>query len=224
MTPVYRNFLLYCISVFLILSPLWGCAGKSRRVAVPPPSPPVSRPPAEVIERGLASWYGHPYHGRRTANGEIYDMYKLTAAHRTLPLGTWVYVTNLENRKVVKVRINDRGPFIHGRIIDMSYTGAVALGFVNDGITRVTLSSAEPAPPLQLGGDRFAIQVGAFKIPENANNLKRRLEISYTEVYIERYYEFYRVRIGGYLSREAAEKEGRRLFAEGFSPFIIRQD
>ena len=77
-----------------------------------------------TTETGIASWYGYPYHGRRAANGEIYDMEKLTAAHRTLPFGTWVRVTNLTNSKTVDVRITDRGPFIDGRIIDLSKAAA----------------------------------------------------------------------------------------------------
>ncbi len=82
---------------------------------------------------GLASWYGHPYHGRPTADGEIYNMYAMTAAHRTLPFGTWVRVHDLDNGRSVDVRINDRGPFIPGRVIDLSYAAAEALGVVGAG-------------------------------------------------------------------------------------------
>src|SRR5579871_2872659 len=96
------------------------------------PAPPGTVQPApsnmpESNETGLASWYGHPYHGRPSASGEIYDMEKLTAAHRTLPFGTWVRVHDLDNSKSVDVRINDRGPFIPGRVIDLSYAAAEAL-------------------------------------------------------------------------------------------------
>jgi rare lipoprotein A len=90
-------------------------------------------------ESGLASWYGHPYHGRRTASGEIYDMGQMTAAHRTLPFGTRVRVTNLETGRSVEVRINDRGPFTDGRIIDVSYAAAQVLGVVGRGVVRVRL-------------------------------------------------------------------------------------
>src|SRR6267143_1798819 len=99
---------------------LSGCGGKKR-----------VRPPVAArlgsIETGTASWYGHPYHGRRAANGEIYDMEKLTAAHRTLPFGTWLEVKNLSNDKTVKVRIIDRGPFVGGRILDLSHAAAVSI-------------------------------------------------------------------------------------------------
>ena len=92
---------------------------------------------AVATELGIASWYGYPFHGRAAANGEIYDMEKFTAAHRTLPFGTLVRVINLDNEKTVEVRINDRGPFVRGRILDVTPAGARALGF--SGLTRVTI-------------------------------------------------------------------------------------
>ena len=98
-------------------------------------------------EAGLASWYGHPYHGRAAANGEIYDMEKLTAAHRTLPFGTMVRVTNLSNGKTVDVRIIDRGPFVAGRIIDLSHAAAERLGIYGKGTARVRVKYIGPAEP-----------------------------------------------------------------------------
>ncbi|MCD6288358.1 MAG: septal ring lytic transglycosylase RlpA family protein [Candidatus Hydrogenedentes bacterium] len=89
---------------------------------------------------GQASWYGKPYHGRRAANGEIYNMYKLTAAHKTLPFGTMVRVTNLRNGRHVVVRITDRGPFVKGRIIDLSYKAAKKLDMVKDGVVPVGIN------------------------------------------------------------------------------------
>jgi len=86
---------------------------------------------------GVASWYGKPYHGRRTASGEVYNMYQMTAAHPSLPFGTRVVVTNLENGRSAVVRINDRGPFVHGRVIDVSRKAASQLGFLGQGVTRV---------------------------------------------------------------------------------------
>ena len=91
------------------------------------------------IEIGVASWYGPGYHGRLTANGEVYDMEELTAAHQTLPFNTLVRVTNLENQRTVIVRINDRGPFVKGRIIDLSKSAARRLDLLGDGITKVTV-------------------------------------------------------------------------------------
>ena len=90
-----------------------------------------------IVEHGKASWYGKPFHGRITASGEVYDMYKVSAAHKTLPLKSWVWVVNLENGRVLDIRINDRGPFIEGRIIDLSYAAAKILGVVKHGTADV---------------------------------------------------------------------------------------
>ena len=115
------------------------------RVALPAPSTP--RPPAprpdDFEQTGQASWYGRQHHGKRTASGEPYDMHKFTAAHRTLPLGTRVLVTNLENGRTVEVRINDRGPFVAKRVLDLSYAAAQRLGAVGDGVIPVGLKVLE---------------------------------------------------------------------------------
>jgi rare lipoprotein A len=104
-----------------------------------PPPPPAAPPAVKSEEVGLASWYGHPHQGRRTASGEAYDMNDLTCAHRTLPLGTRLLVTNLENGRSVEVRVNDRGPFVAGRILDLSYAAARKLGAERPGVIRVSL-------------------------------------------------------------------------------------
>ncbi|MGH7379857.1 MAG: septal ring lytic transglycosylase RlpA family protein [Candidatus Methylomirabilales bacterium] len=103
----------------------------------PPALPSVARP--EAAEVGLASWYGRGDHGKRTANGEPFDMEAFTAAHRSLPFGTWVRVTHLATRRTVMVRINDRGPWVEGRVIDLSRRAAQALGILWDGVARVRL-------------------------------------------------------------------------------------
>jgi len=125
----------FALAMMLCLAALTGCAKKSSARA---PSPVK---PARIgqIETGIASWYGVPYHGRRAANGEIYDMEKLTAAHRTLPFDTWVEVTNLANNKKVDVRIIDRGPFVDGRIIDLSLAAAREIDMVRQGIVKVRI-------------------------------------------------------------------------------------
>ena len=102
------------------------------------------RPAARYAEQGLASWYGARYHGRQTASGERFDMRALTAAHRTLPFGTRVQVTNLSNGRSIVVRINDRGPFVAGRVIDLSRRGAERLGFIQQGLTEVTVQTVDP--------------------------------------------------------------------------------
>ena len=162
-------------------------------------------------ERGIASWYGHPYHGRRAASGEIYNMYAMTAAHRTLPFGTQVRVHDLENGQSVDVRINDRGPFVKGRIIDLSYAAAQAMRM--PGIAQVRLEilglgvTSEPAV--------FAVQVGAFRDPANAERLKALIEASYGPVVIMSFDRgdgvFYRVRVGHESSEDAARALAEKL-------------
>jgi len=186
-----------------------GCLHHHKPSAPSARSLPTSSAPAAPIvqgEEGIASWYGHPYHGRRAASGEIYNMYAITAAHRTLPFGTEVRVHDLENGRDVEVRINDRGPFIEGRIIDLSFAAAQAMGM--SGIARVRLeilglgSTSEPAV--------FAVQVGAFRDPANADRLKALIEASFAPVVVVSFDRgdglFYRVQVG-HESSEAAARE-----------------
>ena len=111
----------------------------------------------DYVQRGIASWYGHPFHGRKTSTGETYDMYAMTAAHKTLPLPTYVRVTDLETGNRIVVRVNDRGPFVEGRVIDLSYIAAVKLGIADRGIARVEVRALDPPavdPPPTGGSDR----------------------------------------------------------------------
>jgi rare lipoprotein A len=134
----------------LILTLLVIAAGCGRRVTARIPAPP---PPAPIgwSETGIASWYGVPYDGRRTSSGEIFDMHALTAAHRTLPFNTWLEVTNLDNGKRVEVRVTDRGPFVSGRIIDLSMGAAEKIEMVRAGIVKVRLKVIKP-PAASPGG------------------------------------------------------------------------
>jgi rare lipoprotein A len=129
----------------LIAASLALAAGCGRRVTARVPVPPAAAP-IGWSETGVASWYGIPYDGRRAASGEIFDMRALTAAHRTLPFNTWLEVTNLDNGKRVDVRINDRGPFVGGRIIDLSMGAADRIGMVGAGLAKVRLKVIEPPP------------------------------------------------------------------------------
>ncbi|WP_444903024.1 septal ring lytic transglycosylase RlpA family protein [Microbulbifer sp. CnH-101-E] len=172
-------------------------------------------------EQGKASWYGTKFHGRRTANGEIYNMYAMSAAHKTLPLPSYARVTNLDNGRSIIVRINDRGPFVHGRIIDLSYTAAQKLDYVNQGVARVEVEALDPntLPPVTetlLAGDvtgglpqdasirlpeNTFLQVGAYSSPAQAEKIRARLAaaIDYPVSVspVERSgKQFYRVRIG----------------------------
>src|ERR1044072_522555 len=117
---------------------LSACAHKKTARVVAPPSPRAGASPL-YVETGKASWYGHPYHGRVAANGEVYDMEKLTAAHRTLPFDTWVHVVNISNQKTVDVRITDRGPFVDVRIIDLSHAAARQIELIGPGVAEVRL-------------------------------------------------------------------------------------
>lgn len=133
--PIHAGPALFALALAASLLVLSGCAKKTAAHA------PVPVKPARIgqTETGIASWYGIPYDGRRAADGEIFDMRKLTAAHRTLPFNTWVEVTNLENKKKVDVRITDRGPFVDGRIIDLSLAAAREIDMVRQGVVRVRI-------------------------------------------------------------------------------------
>jgi rare lipoprotein A len=132
-------------------------------------------------ERGVASWYGPGFHKGQTSNGERYDMYAMTAAHKTLPLPTWVEVTNLRNGRSVTVRVNDRGPFKDGRIIDLSYSAAEKLDMLRDGTTFVEVRALTGAPPsaaapvIPAAATALFVQAGAFQTETNANGLLSRL-------------------------------------------------
>jgi rare lipoprotein A len=193
-----------------------------------PPSNTESAPaaPGAYIEEGVASWYGVPFNGHRTSNGEIYDMFQLTAAHRTLPFGAIVRVTNLINGQQTEVRINDRGPFVAGRIIDLSLAAAQAIGLVGPGTGRVRLELVSGPNPFV---GFFAAQVGAFQVQENAERLRENLAARYAPVSIQLYDSgnglFYRVRVGRVPSQEAAQQLADQLRSEEqLQPFVVRLD
>jgi rare lipoprotein A len=178
-------------------------------------------------EEGIASWYGVPFHGRRASNGEIYDMHKLTAAHRTLPFDTVVRVTNLSNGKSTVVRITDRGPFVDNRIIDLSMAAAQEIDSMGAGVVpvRVEILSAGVDPAAGF----FTVQVGAFRDRGNAERLRERLNASYSPIFIQSYDSpdglFYRVRVGRASGEDAARKLGEQLRSrERFTPMVVRLD
>jgi rare lipoprotein A len=177
-------------------------------------------------ETGVASWYGPPYHGRRAANGEIYDMEQLTAAHRTLPFNTWVEVRNLTNDKTVEVRVTDRGPFIDGRIIDLSRAAARAIDMIGPGISRVRLTII--APPRQLPATEiFAVQTGAFQDRARAERVRSDMEIRFGKArLVERPASptIWRVLVGEEETLEAATALAQRIEAEGTNAFVVRLD
>lgn len=202
-----------------------------RETSVPPARPkpsktPPTPAPVGYTEEGNASWYGNPFHGRRASNGEIYDMYKLSAAHRTLPFETMVRVTNLNNGKSTIVRITDRGPFVSNRVIDLSLAAAREIESVGPGVVPVRI---EVLGNVDVTAGYFTVQVGAFKDPANASRLRDKLNASYSPIFIQQYDTpdgtFYRVRVGKISGEQAAQDFGEKLrAAEGFTPLVVRLD
>lgn len=180
-------------------------------------------------QSGLASWYGAPFHGRKTANGETYNMHAKTAAHKVLPLGTFVLVKNKENGKQTVVRINDRGPFVRGRIIDLSFRAAKDVDMVGPGTAEVEIVAMEKGKAdtrqaqtedTDLYSGDFTVQVGAFSRRDLARRLKNKLLETHEHVDITQVTRksetFYRVRVGRFSSLENAEKTESRLIQTGY--------
>ncbi|MDD8025874.1 MAG: septal ring lytic transglycosylase RlpA family protein [Acidobacteriota bacterium] len=216
MKPSRRLFLfrlpVLLLSASLIFPP--GCS----RVHAPATGPTIPG----TVENGVASWYGPGFQGRLTSSREIYDMEGMTAAHRTLPFNTRVLVTNLENGLAVEVRINDRGPFVAGRIIDLSLAAARRIGMVGPGTARVRLrilDSPEARPP-----SRFAVQAGAFEEEETAAGWAARLRPDYPDVELQSGRVggrvFFRVRIPA-RDREEAERIAGELSSRGVSALVL---
>jgi rare lipoprotein A len=213
-------------------------AKRSTDVPENPATPPSAAPttkrnkpvpvpaPSGYTEEGNASWYGVPFHGRRASNGEIYDMYKLTAAHRTLPFETMVRVTNMNNGKSTVVRITDRGPFVDNRIIDLSLAAAREVDSVGAGVVPVRVEVLGGVDPT---AGFFTVQVGAFRDRGNAEHLRDRLSVSYSPIFIQQYDSpeglLYRVRVGKTSGEDSARQLSDQLRSrEGFTPFVIRLD
>jgi len=179
---------------------------------------------------GIASWYGTKFHGRQTSSGEPYDLYQLTAAHRSLPIPTYVRVTNLENGRTTVVRVNDRGPFHSDRIIDLSFAAAVKLGFANVGTARVRIEGLETngplSPPLPDSGT-YVLQAGAFRDSSKADSLKEQLSaLTGQPGYVVQTGSdaLYRVRIGPVTGRPEAQRLQRLIAASNFDEPMILQE
>lgn len=191
-------------------------------------------------QEGLASWYGKDFHGKKTSNGETYDMYAMTAAHKTLPLGVFVRVTNQRNGRQEVVRVNDRGPFVAGRIIDLSYSAAKNLEVVGPGTAPVRIEAlgyridSQPGQisyraPQSYDVGLFSIQVGAFTMAENANRLAAKLRGQYGAASVAEGWvngqRYFRVRAGRYTSLEAAETARDRFELDGYpSSFVVAME
>jgi rare lipoprotein A len=193
----------------------------------------------EYEEQGIASWYGTEFHGRKTSSGEPYDMNAPTAAHRILPFGSVAEVTNRTNGKKTVVTINDRGPFVKDRIIDLSYRGAQELDMVGPGTAPVTITVVgidnrytQPlpsgAPAYDPWSGTFAVQVGAFSTEETARALKEKLSGLYEQAYILRFEQknktLYRVRVGPFETLKETIKVQKQLAAAGYgNTFMVAE-
>jgi rare lipoprotein A len=209
-------------TAFLLALALAGCGHKRHARTVPP------RPVAPgYTETGIASWYGHPYHGRPAADGEIYDMEKMTAAHRTLPFNTWVRVENLTNSKSVEVRITDRGPFVGRRIVEVSHAAAEALGMIGPGTARVRLVVVRA--PQSVAAGTFAVQIGAYENRSSAERMRALMASRYGSARLvlrEGNPNVWRVLVGAETTEESANALAARIRDESGekNAFVVRLD
>jgi rare lipoprotein A len=236
----------------LLLSSLLlsGCGHKPTQAQVPPPpslpqNPPASTPPATTTttenekiqipanakpifeETGMASWYGAPYDSRRGSNGEVYNMHAMTAAHLTLPLGSIVRITNLKTGNFAVVRITDRGPFVPGRIIDLSLAAAKAVDVYLPGTARVRLEVLQSPVPLGTGG-RWAVQIGSFSGQKAAAALAEHLQRRYQTAKVVKFLSpvgvwWVRVRVADDDRQRATTLAQETETSEG-SVFLVRLD
>jgi len=175
-----------------------------------------------VAQTGIASWYGHPFDGRLTANGEVYDMEKLTAAHRTFPFGTVLRVENVANHKTVEVRINDRGPFVQGRIIDLSHAAAQTIAM--PGIANVQLEVL--SAPATRGAELYAVQLQGFSQKADAERLRDKMQQEYgiARIVYRSTDQTWRVLVGLESNIEAANTLEQKLEKEGEPGFVVMID
>ncbi len=249
-------FRMFFSSIGLILIfILAGCAGHTTRVIDTPETRELAgwQKPYEVDgkryhplrdhqgfkQRGVASWYGRKFHGRKTSNGEVYDMYAMSAAHKTLPMGIYVKVTHLGSGRHIIVRVNDRGPFVAGRIIDLSYAAARKIGIVDSGTALVQIEAlgfrqadrgqVTYQAPVSYDSGSFAVQIGAFSTAENAYRLAAKMRNRYGKTVVSALMvngqRIYRVRAGDYNSLQQAEKAVHSFVSEGFAgSFVVAFD
>ena len=232
--------LLIWVLLLSVPESLGGCArGVPPPKLAPPPQPrpteAPSAPPKEAVrvQEGVASWYGPGFHGNPTSSGVLYDMYQMTAAHPTLPLGTKVQVTNLQNHRTVEVTINDRGPFVKDRVIDLSYSAARVLDMVGPGTAKVRVEILEgpkggPIADFALK-PFYTLQLGAFSQRANAEALrgdvdsllgKGSAQIVPAKLGAQ---EVFRVRVGRFAEREEAVARGQELAKKGFVVLVVAE-
>jgi rare lipoprotein A len=241
------------LAIGAVLALVSGCGKKPVRVTPPEPAPPVTgrvpapppAPPGEIpanpdrepaadygskplyTTRGLSSWYGPPYHNRKASNGEVFDMNAMTAASLTLPLGSIVRVTNVKSGDSAIVRINDRGPFVPGRILDLSLAAAKKIGTWRVGVAEIKLEVLQSPVPLDSGG-RWCVQIGGIKEEDAAASLQARLRRRYREAKVIKFVSpvgvwWVRVRVAQD-ERARAEKLAHETETEEGTVFLVRLD
>lgn len=214
------------LSLFLFCIFISGCTSKKTLYSLPPPTHDYEKKTKgnlkDFKQQGIASWYGPNFHGKKTANGEKYNMYSLTAAHRFLPFNSQVVVTNLNNQKNVAVRINDRGPFVDQRIIDLSYVAAKRLGMIKSGVAPVQIRTTIPVDMT----NEYYIQVGSFLSLQKAEVLKQKLintgyKGSRVQKFLSDNQTFWRVQVGIFHSYKTAKNHLLSLKKKIPNCFII---
>jgi len=214
------------VLLIVVFFPLTACGPRhrvvyERRIPSPEKETKIEKRETREVQQGIASWYGKDFHGKQTSSGEVYDMYQLTCAHNTLPLGTMVMVTNLENGKSVELKVNDRGPFVKGRIIDVSYAAAKMLDMSEKGTAMVKV---EVFGPVIEEIQRFTLQVGSFVDETNAQRLAEQLRKSFENVHVTtmetQTQKYHRVRVGQFETRESALVMAEKLSQMGFKVLV----
>ncbi len=203
-----------------------GCAARLPPVSITPAASAGSPAPLRSVV-GIASWYGPGFNGRPTATGEIYSQQELTAAANIFPLGSQVLVTDLGSGRAVEVRINDRGPFRKGRKIDLSYAAARTLGMVGHGTAPVRMDLIR-TPAIDPGGrPQYFVQFGSFAAPRRADDLRARLAAYYPDVHVEQLDtaggRYYRVRMGGFATRDEAQARAAQTARFGLPIMIVSE-
>jgi len=216
---IQRYFLL------IVLALVSACSVPQSKVRLPPLPSSGER----VSQTGIASWYGPGFHGKATASGEIYNQNDMTAAHQTLPLGTKVMVTNMENGRSAEVLVNDRGPFAKNRIIDLSYAAAQSVDMVGPGTALVRIDVLDSPVPLRTIRPAldYTLQLGSFSQVENAQQLRDRIVKTFDGVMItplpSKDITYYRVHLGNFSNRAAAEDMARQVSQAGYSVIIMEK-
>lgn len=204
---------MYRLLIFIVLVLVTACSSQRQ----------VQQQRGTIVQEGIASWYGPGFHGQATANGETYNQNALTAAHRTLPFDTIVRVLNLENGKNVVVRINDRGPYVGNRIIDLSYRAARDIDMIGPGTARVrveVLRSERPINPREIERELFTVQVASYNTRREAEQFARGIQDARVREALVNRNTVYRVYIGEFTRRQDAEAHLQRLRRQGLNGFV----